>query len=73
MFNKFALLAVLATVGFAQDRSDVPVHADNPMPSVPNDFVAKSYHYTYQGNRLFPSGTWSTQKWSSKLNKILGL
>ena len=58
---KTLILATVATFSLAQDY---------PMPVVPSDFSAQSIHYTYTNNRLAPTGAWSTQKWSSKLNKI---
>ena len=59
---KSLILATFATLSLTQDV---------PMPDVPSDFVAESMHYTYTNNRLAPTGQWQTQKWSSKLNKIL--
>ncbi len=65
MFKKLAFLAALATVGFTQDTF--------PMPVVPNDFVAASYHYLYQDSKLTPLNTWSIQIWSSELNKMFDM
>ena len=58
---KTLILATIATLSLAQDY---------PRPVIPSDFVAESVHYTYANNRLAPTGAWSVQKWSSKLNKI---
>ena len=58
---KALIFATVATLSLAQDY---------PKPVVPNNFVAESIHYTYANNRLTPTGAWSSQKWSSKLNKI---
>ena len=58
---KFIVIAVCATLSLAQE---------NPMPHIPGDFEATSYHFKWDNTRLSPLNTWSTQKWSSKLNKI---
>ncbi len=58
---KTLVIATFATLSLA---------ADYPLPDVPQDFVGDSIHYLFQNNRLIPTHTFSTQKWSSKLNKI---
>lgn len=76
MFKKIAVLAVVATVSlamphdFAATEADIPVHADFPMPVVPWDFEATAYTYLWSNGRLAPANEWSTQRWSSTLNKI---
>ena len=52
MFKTF-VLATVATISLALTAGDFP------MPEVPADFVAESYHYTYTGTRLVPTGAWS--------------
>ena len=41
------------------------------MPMIPSDFEASSSHFKWDKTKLTPLKTWSTQKWSSKLNKII--
>ena len=59
---KFLILAVCATLSLAQQPY--------PMPLLFNEFEATSYHFIWDNTHITPLNTWSTQKWSSKLNKI---
>ena len=72
MFKKFATLAIVATVSIAmpQDISEIPVTAEFPMPVIPWDFEAASYSYIFANGRLAPTNEFSTQRWSSTLNRI---
>ena len=57
---KLVVLAVCATLSLAQQ----------PMPLMYGDFEATSYHFTWDNTKITPLNTWTTQKWSSMLNKI---
>lgn len=41
-----------------------------PLPVIPSDFEAACDHYNWDGKAIQPLGTWGTQRWSTKFNKI---
>ena len=71
---KVAVLAVVATVALAMphDFKSLPTTGDFPLPVVPFNFEATSYQYIYpnSGTRIVPADKFSSQRYSSSLNKI---
>ena len=75
---KLLSLTIIATVVVAMPhdfpaKADTPVHADFPMPVLPWDFEATAYAYIWSNGRLAPANTWTTQRYSSSMNKIFDM